>query len=352
MSRINKFVDLLTPPPFRRHSPPPKPVQPVHNVTPRTTEKELSAILKRLVYAPAEDTAVIKQAVAELNAVAASDGMYHTAFTLKERLDTSISSQHASCHKARGYVLVGDYILAHMRRELADFAQNPERLGPNIFQTYCNELLGCLLEGEKPQRAFEIPVLLIEELLASAVNSPTHRVRYLEFAQRATISLQDSARICFPLGETAMISRPGDSSSPDESAPELPTLTEDVFYLVQELHQFVGQLLELAKNCAESQLDESRTIMKFYEAAQACRYLPFQAAVMERQAAWVERTDAERAKKHYAMAAKGWRIHAEREEKAGLIKLVEHHLRLSARAQERAGSDNSPGTPKADTASA
>jgi hypothetical protein len=189
VSRWRRLTQMMTPPPFRRTPPPSK----ARDFRPQESSlsSQLSDPLRRLLAAPSISHPDVAPALLAIKNLAASKGPYVIALEIRSRLEaTSWSYEDGSpCHKQRGYVLVADFIHVHIRRELAALKSGSGILGPNIFRTYCNELVDSLLRGDRPHRAVEIPVLLIDDVVAEAFDDPRRASKLMNLALQAVESM-------------------------------------------------------------------------------------------------------------------------------------------------------------------
>lgn len=184
MDLFKRITDLLTPPPQKQAKPP---------VTADASD-EASAItvnlgqtVKSLVAAPALEHPQATQAIAELKHIASTTGLYVVASKMRYQLDAMprITSNGTVNAKDRGYVLAADFIYQHISRDIREMESLGRAIGPNIFRSYCNELVSCLLYGKNALRAIEMPVVIIEDLLHLSVASGPRRDLYLELADVA-----------------------------------------------------------------------------------------------------------------------------------------------------------------------
>lgn len=183
MDFFKRISDLLTPPPGKIAVPPP---------SSETTELEenpppvnLGHEVKQLVAAPALDHPQATDAITKLKTIASDTGLYIVASKMRFQLDAMPRSDGNGTLNAkdRAYVLAADFIYQHMNREIRAARSQGQPIGPNIFRGYCNELVGCLLNGRKARRAIELPVLIIDDLLHFSIESAQNRNLYLELAE-------------------------------------------------------------------------------------------------------------------------------------------------------------------------
>jgi hypothetical protein len=185
---FKKLAQFMTPAPAKRGPEP-------EYVAPAAPAPDLSAQLKPLLKALAsaprlEDTAA-QEAIAELKHLGLKSGLYVTAFEIRMVMDLMPRVDHdgVAHHKERGYVLAGDFFYAHIARELQALKTKKQPIGPNIFKGYCDEMVECLIRSGYARRAIEIPVLLVDDLLASAVDFADRSELLFELAQQAVLSM-------------------------------------------------------------------------------------------------------------------------------------------------------------------
>ena len=182
---FKRLTRLLTPAPFRRT---PKPFHvPPSEKEPDHLASVLRPLVERLVTAPTLEDPGAQQSLSEIKQLASGRGPYVTAYEIKNRLDTmpKLDAEGRPYQKPWGYVLAADFFLGHIRKEIAGIGTSPHAVGPHVFKGYCGEMIGCLLDGENVRRGVEVPVLVIDELFAHAIDSFEQSAVYLELAVQA-----------------------------------------------------------------------------------------------------------------------------------------------------------------------
>ncbi len=187
MDIFKRITDLLTPPPQKASA--------TSSTEPNEDSPEAEAVptvnlgrsVKALVSAPALEHPQALEAIAELKQIAATSGLYVVASKVRFQLDAMPRADVSGAinWKDRAYVLAADFIYQHITRDLRAIEAQNRPVGPNIFRSYCNELVACLLCGKNVRRAIELPVLIVEDLLHMAVAYANRRDRYLELADVA-----------------------------------------------------------------------------------------------------------------------------------------------------------------------
>ncbi|GMV90592.1 MAG: hypothetical protein AMXMBFR82_03700 [Candidatus Hydrogenedentota bacterium] len=187
MDLFKRITDLLTPPPHKQEKFSTAFDENTQDETPTVSTANLGRTVKALVTAPALEHPQATEAIAELKQIAASSGLYVVASKMRYQLDAMprIASDGSLNWKDRAYVLAADFIYQHISRDIRGMEIEGKAIGPNIFRSYCNELIACLLYGKNARRAIEMPVLILEDLLHLAVASAARRDFYLELADVA-----------------------------------------------------------------------------------------------------------------------------------------------------------------------
>lgn len=184
MDLFKRITELLTPPPQISKTTPPSGSNGVTSEETTVPTASLGQKVKALVSAPALEHPQATEAIADLKLMGASSGLYVVASKMRYQLDAMprIAPDGSVNWKDRAYVLAADFIYQHISRDIRTMESAGRPIGPNIFRSYCNELVACLLYGKNARRAIEIPVFIIEDLLHLAVASAVRRDRYLELA--------------------------------------------------------------------------------------------------------------------------------------------------------------------------
>ena len=184
MDLFRRITNLLTPPPDKE-----SPSTGIATVA--SPDDEISALtanlgqtVKSLVSAPSLDHPQATEAIATLKQIARASGLYVVASKMRYQLDAMprVLANGVVNSKDRGYLLAADFIYEHISRDIRAMGMENRPVGPNIFRSYCNELVACLLYGKNARRAIEMPVLIVEDLLHLAIASPIQRDLYLELA--------------------------------------------------------------------------------------------------------------------------------------------------------------------------
>ncbi|MCC6155595.1 MAG: hypothetical protein IT367_17630 [Candidatus Hydrogenedentes bacterium] len=158
---------------------------------PSEPDSELAARLlpelQKLILAEDMNSPDAALSIAELKRIGGVIGLYVAAAKMRFFLDAK-RAEGQVIHKDRGYVLAADFIFQHVTRELNGIEIEGRDIGPNVFRSYCNELVACLVSGKNVRRAVEVPMMLIDMLLERALNATEYRVTYLSLISQAVES--------------------------------------------------------------------------------------------------------------------------------------------------------------------
>lgn len=194
MQFFKRLGEALTPPPRRGQKSPP--AQP-ESAALRKTDEELSAELRRLVRAlidseSAEEHARVR-ARTELTELARSHGVYATAAKIRMVLESLGQDQGdpSRYEFGRVHVLLSEFVFQHLFNEIAAMESGERQLGPNIFGTYCSDLIDALCTGRGPHAALEMGLHITERCLYNAADSLEKRDLYLQLAEAAIRCTRD-----------------------------------------------------------------------------------------------------------------------------------------------------------------
>ena len=185
MGFFRRITDLITPPPSQADVP--KQDTPVPS-EPQADAEALARLvpeLQKLIAAEDMSSPDAVLAIAELKRIGAMMGLYVAAAKMRFYLDAKRSTEVQAIHKDRGYVLAADFIFQHVTRELNGIDTGGREIGPNVFRSYCNELVACLVSGKNVRRAVEVPIILVDNLLERAISAAEHRDAYLVLVPQA-----------------------------------------------------------------------------------------------------------------------------------------------------------------------
>ncbi|MBI4559651.1 MAG: hypothetical protein HY706_18845 [Candidatus Hydrogenedentes bacterium] len=304
MEFLKRFTELLTPPPFRK-TPKPEPAS-WYDSGPDFAA-QIKPLLKALATYPSLEIPSAKDTLAEFKRLAMEKGLYLTAYEIKTQLDSMprLDRDGAFYHKHRGYVLAADFFLGHIRREIAAVKAKSQPMGRNIFKGYCTEMVGCLLRGENPRRAIEIPVLVLDELLAAAVDSPNKGDLVLDLALQALAGTDEliSQFVEQQFAEAIKSTPPGSRHLGNTPQPRSSSaaLGEAVVRYLDDLQEKVAKLvpgfaqwngLAQSPECPPSAQAMLERLFALLEVADVAGYLAFSALVRERIGLWLQQDPA------------------------------------------------------------
>ena len=201
MRFMKRLSEVFTPPPHRLSSsatveaPPrgtPRPTPP-----PGMTEEDVSAQLRTLVRSlidvESSDERTRARARTQLTEMARHLGTYAMAAKIRMVLETvARDPQKAARYDfQRIHVLLGEFVFQHLFNEIAAMEGGERQLGPNIFSTYCGDLIDALCTGRGPHAALEMGIHITERCLLNAVDSRERRDIYLHLAEASTRCTRD-----------------------------------------------------------------------------------------------------------------------------------------------------------------
>ena len=360
---FDRLKALITPPPSKKERPAP-PFTP-----PPDPSSKLRPLLDRLVAADSLTGPVAQEAFQELKQLALRNGLYVTAFSIKNRLDamSRIGPDGTPIHKSQGYLLAADFIFGHVKREVAGLKDNPQAVGPNAFREYCNEMIVCLLNGENVRRAVEIPVLLIDDLLVNAINIPGRAMTYLGLVVQAAQAITELTTQWRHHGKSRK-ERPS-GQEPPENPVELLTIDEP---LVQYVRVFERQLDAIAAGFSQvlaarpvpggpnpAIVATPETLAGLVRAAYASGYAPLMAELNGHPALNTGAALGDEAAARFRQAAEWWEQQGDAERGLFLTKLCavryqkarDHYLRSGdqagvARVQAKMAQGAPPPSPR------
>ena len=201
MRFMKRLGEVLTPPPHpsaNRSTPLPGPSgTPRPDAAPGVSDEEVSGKLRRLVRAfidvESSDEQTRARARTELSEIARHHGSYATAAKIRMVLETIARSAEKPERYdfQRVHVLLGEFIFQHLFNEIAAMEMGERQLGPNIFSTYCGDLIEALCTGRGAPAALEMGVHIMERCLLNAVDSRERRDIYLHLAEAAMRCTRD-----------------------------------------------------------------------------------------------------------------------------------------------------------------
>jgi hypothetical protein len=198
--------------------------------------------LQKLIQAEDMNSPEALLAIAELKRISGVIGLYVAAAKMRFFLDAK-RTEGQIIHKDRGYVLAADFIFQHVDRELKGIDTEGREIGPNVFRSYCNELVACLVSGKNVRRAVEVPMLLIDTLLDRSLSATEHRDTYLSLITQALESAYAQVLAKYEADQRERARRRQERKT--ESGAKSNTSMED------PAHSFDGNTVEYMKEMGE-----------------------------------------------------------------------------------------------------
>lgn len=344
---FRKLAELITPAPLKK-APAPEATPPAASLPDLSTL--LKPLLKRLTAAPSLDDPKAQEALAEVKQLGLKRGLYVTAFEIRTQLDMlpRTDGDGVQYQKERGYVLAGDFFFAHISRELQGIRTKSQPIGPNIFKGYCDEMVECIIRSGSPKRCAEIPVLIIDELLASAVDIAQRSDIFLELAHQAVISVETIVTHYLDIqasdGSAKLAAGRAGTPTP------LPrgvagALDETMLAYIRDLHQKIREIrnksAQLAAAGHAAATPPPKTPLELDQAlltiANSAQYLPFSGIVKERIAGILQPTQAAKAATFYRSAADSYENQGDLEVELRLTKLPARRYQKACELYLKAG---------------
>ncbi len=250
MELFKRITDLMTPPPSKATESfrvaPPRAMNPLSEDQGLTTAP-LGELVKKLVAIQNVDDPAVLEVLEDIKKIAVQGGLYVTASKIRIQLDSMprIDPAKATINwKDRGYVFAADLIYQHVLRELRAIDAEKRVIGPNVFAGYFNELVACLLQGKNVRRAIELPVIVIESLMESAVYSAENRAGYLDMVELGIQCVLTQAMAKYELDSREQAKRrtemrKTDTPTPTEMSPLASLSTATIAYMKELQEQFV-----------------------------------------------------------------------------------------------------------------
>lgn len=341
MELFKRITDLLTPPPAPKATKP----RAVPLVDPGPDLATcIRPHLRQLASAETLSDPEARESLAELKQLAIKKGLYVTAFEVKNQLDLlpRVNDKGAPYQRSRGYVLAADFFLGHVRQEIEGMKNQTRAVGPNVFRGYCNEMVGCLLHGENPRRAVEIPVLVIEELLSSAVDYSDRGSVFVELAGQAAASALELARdnlnlqlgrtgsrfSSSPFGSDSGARREGDSSRLEESSVRY---LADLQSKLSEVRGAIEKVLPLS--AGTNRMGFLQTLLR---ASEPAGFVPFTATLCERVGLLLEGAKSDESMQYLDSAGERFEAQGDNERDLRLTKLAAARYRKAVELYQRA----------------
>lgn len=358
MGFFRRISDLITPPPSQsdsaRHDTP-VPEEPDVDVAKEAASRLLPE-LQKLIEAEDMNSPDALLAIAELKRIGGLVGLYVAAAKMRFYLDAKRSNGLA-IHKDRGYVLAADFIFQHVNREINGIDTTGREIGPNVFRSYCNELVACLASGKNVRRAVEVPIILIDSLLERALGVTEFRDAYLHLIPQAIESAYSQVMTDYEADQRDRARRrqerktdSGVRSNTSIQDPEHYFDADTVEYL-KEMGERINAFVRAFGLCTAVPVPHVGPVPPDAAVAQRCLsflhqvaplaeqagYYGLIAAVSHRIAAALSVTQPERQAEFWTRAAMANELQADREAKLLLFKLSKRRYKLAQEFYMNAG---------------
>lgn len=314
--------------------------------------------LQKLIEAGDMNSPDAMLSIAELKRIGGVMGLYVAAAKMRIYLDAKRTDGQV-IHKDRGYVLAADFIFQHVTRELNGIDTEGREIGPNIFRSYCNELVACLVSGKNVRRAVEVPMILIDNLLDRALSAAEHRDTYLSLILQALDSAYAQVLTKYEADQRERARRRQERKTESGSKSGSSTAIED------PAHTFDGDTVEYTKEmgerisgfvksfgvCTAVPVPHVGAVPPDAAIAQRCLtflhqvaplaekagYYGLIATVSQRIAGALSVTQPDRQAEFWARAAMANELQADREAKLLLFKLSKRRYKLAQEFYMKAG---------------
>ena len=327
---------------------------------PSEPDSELAARLlpelQKLIFADDMNSPEAALAIAELKRIGSVTGLYVAAAKMRFFLDAK-RTEGQVIHKDRGYVLAADFIFQHVNRELNGIDVEGRDIGPNVFRSYCNELVACLVSGKNVRRAVEIPMLLIDMLLERALNATEHRGTYLSLITQAVESAYTQVLAKYEADQRERARRrqerktEGGNSSITSVEDPSHTFDANTVEYMKEMGERIGEFVKAFGNSTAVPVPYTGAIppnpavaqraLAFLQQVSAMSekagYYGLIALVSQRVAAALSVVQPERQAEFWAHAAMANELQADREATLLLFKLSKRRYKAAQEAYLKAG---------------
>lgn len=291
MELFKRITDLMTPPPSKpsefAKTTPPRPVNPLVEDQGLTTAP-LGEQVKKLVAVQSVDDPHVPEILEEIKKIAVAGGLYVTASKIRIQLDSMPRVDPAKGTvnwKDRGYVFAADLIYQHILRELRAMEAEQHAVGPNIFAGYFNELVACLLQGKNVRRAIELPVIILESVLESALYAQGTRAAYLEMTEQGIHSVLTQATSKYEVDAREQAkrrteSRKTDTPTPSETSP-IHYLTVGTVTYVKDMQEAFARFKQGFGAYAKAPVPRAALSNQPFDAAMAQQQLEYLAGALK-----------------------------------------------------------------------
>ncbi|MBM3289392.1 MAG: hypothetical protein FJY92_04500 [Candidatus Hydrogenedentes bacterium] len=365
MGFFRRITDLITPLPsqhdaVRQDTPPP----PEPDADPEATVR-LVPELGKLILAEDMNSPEAALAIAELKRIGNVIGLYVAAAKMRFFLDAK-RAEGQVIHKDRGYVLAADFIFQHLTRELNGIDTVGHEIGPNVFRSYCNELVACLVSGKNVRRTVEVPMILVDNLLERALSAVEHRDTYLSLIPQVLDSAYAQVLAKYEADQrdrarrrqerkadsgTSSGTNSGTNSHPSAILDPSHSFDGDAVEYMKEMGTRITESVRAFGECTAVQVSHVGAVPPDAAVAQRCLaflqqvapiadkagYQGLVALVAQRTAAALSVAQPDHQAEFWTRAAKAHELQADREARLLLFKLSKRRYKAAQDAYLRAG---------------
>ncbi|GMV99395.1 MAG: hypothetical protein AMXMBFR84_05340 [Candidatus Hydrogenedentota bacterium] len=291
-------------------------------------------------------------ATKELKQLAAQNGFYVMASEVRLATEAIAARKDRapSLNPELGYTFAADLILRHLLKEIEGLRDNPSRLGPNVFGSYCTDMLENMLRANQLTHAVESVVLISERLLSQSIEFAPLRYAYLELADSA---LKKSRELIVHQWQqsltlkrrTPRIRNAEEGSAQDREHKAQAQEERAVVYLSKLAEGFEKVKLAMtaeAKTAVKgTEIDQ---LLELVTPLDSSGFLGFGAWVMQRAGAMLLPSDPIRARALLANSARMFESQADAECRAGLLRLSASRYSIALELFTKLGEVESAGT--------
>lgn len=191
------------------------PPGPPRNLSEAETNEQIRRCVQRLMApAPPGDPAA-DEAEQNLKDIASRVGYYVTAAKMRVAFDALTSNRNAPASGSykRIYRIVADLLRRHIDVELAGVIEGHTPMGPNLFGSYCSDLIENAISGRGIVGAVHDAISLTETLMRHIIDSPGLRVIFVPFAETLVRASRDQIEAAS--GRRTPVPRKRDASESD-----------------------------------------------------------------------------------------------------------------------------------------
>ena len=242
---------------------------------------------------------------------------------------------------------------APLLEELAAIQTDTRRVGPNVFRAYCGEMIGCLFRGENIRRGIEVPVLIADRLLASALDHFAGTAHRLELASQVSAAILEAVSERFQCQRVEPARRAQAQSGTPTLWPKNPSkhIDEAVVAYADTFHTSIGRIQADLSDFHDRLQSEGKSWSTHPEAnpphihcfdvllkiAAASGYAGFRGLVLERVGLLNQRLRASHDVDHLQQAGLHYEIQGDREQSLHFTKLSTTRYEKARQQYQRVG---------------